>query len=182
MRPLLFRFQHPGPLELAVHRMVARRGDETEAPQRLEHLDLQRPAHGFETGPQRARHTHVALRAVVDDDEAAVDHVHVVVDAERELQRGETAGLGHREPVAVEEARVARADVVERGRELVPERVVERPEHVSPRRRASSATKRTGSSPTGRHRWFVARCTTDSRGPTTTGFTPGSPSSNGPTA
>ncbi len=63
------------------------------------------------------------LAPVADRDEPGVDDVHVVVDAERELQRARarrpTGRVGRREPVAVEEARVARPDVVEGRRGLV---------------------------------------------------------------
>ncbi len=96
-------------------------------------------------------------RGCVDRDEAAVDHVHVLVGAERELERSRSGRIGRREPEPVEEARIAGADVIERRRQLVPERVVHGSEHGPQYIRRVSATGDDFAVREPLERWLAAR-------------------------
>src|SRR5690606_17662206 len=107
VRFLFLGWQHARPLELTVNRVSARLDGEVEPSERLDDLDAHRSAGGLEPRTQRTRHAQVVLAPLVHDDEAAVDHVHVVVDAERELQRSGAVRLVDGEPVAIEEPRIA---------------------------------------------------------------------------
>jgi hypothetical protein len=53
------------------------------------------------------------LAPLANRDEARVDDVHVVVDAQGELERAAALRITGRKPVAIEEAWIARAHVIE---------------------------------------------------------------------
>ena len=70
-----------------------------------------------------------AVTVRFDGDDTAIDDIHVLIDAHGELQRGAALAVGRREPQPVEEARVAGADMIEGGRKLVPDGIVEFGQH-----------------------------------------------------
>src|SRR6202011_1686772 len=94
-------------------------------------------------GSERARGAQVVLPAAAYHCNAGVEHVHVPVRAHGHLEGARPVRGVAGEPVAVEKARVTGADVVERGRQLVPERVVEAREHYASARTAARGTSGT---------------------------------------
>ena len=137
---LLVGVEGRGPLEVEGHAVVAAAVErQPQAAERLDHLGAQRADRGDlggrveQLGPQRAGDADVVLLPVPDHGGVAVDHVHVQVRAHARVD-GEVGArrVVDGEPVAVEEPRIAGAGVVERRRQDVAQRVVERCEHEGP--------------------------------------------------
>src|SRR5579883_387988 len=97
---------------------------------RLDDFDAERAAGRLVMGAQLARDAQIVLLAVEDRHGAAVDDIHVAIDAHGELQRRPSLAVGRGEPQPVEEARIAGADMIESRRQLVPEGIVELSQHA----------------------------------------------------
>ena len=123
MLVFLMRRQVRAPIQDAAQAVVI--DMQSDMPQRLDDFDAEGTAFGLVGRAQLARDAQIVLPAVDDGDDTAIDHIHVLIDAHGELQGRPALPVGGGEPQPVEEARVAGADMIEGGRKLVPDGIVE---------------------------------------------------------
>ena len=65
--------------------MLARFNCDLEGLERLDRTNAQRAANGFDAPVERSRNPQVVLRAVDDDDDSRIEHIHIAIRAHRDL-------------------------------------------------------------------------------------------------